>query len=177
MRDELEALLEEDEEETEDTPELFPDGTVPPRIKSGQRESREKSAGVLGDNILRPQMGKRAEDMEDSLRHGKNAAETMEEGGVGETEKDLYSYGRLTSKGYTGAMEGPQRRREAAAERFYRELRSLRQAADRRAPQREESVHLVRELGEATAGNLDAAGIDRLFQRDARRYDGGFTWQ
>lgn len=58
----------------------------------------------------------------------------------------------------------------------YTALRRVRQAVEYRPVRRGEKIRLEKQSGSPSEG-LDAAGLDRLFQRDARRYDGGFTWQ
>lgn len=60
---------------------------------------------------------------------------------------------------------------------FYRELARLHRAARYR---REESVAPpplpTPDQREAQGDHFSAARLDRVFQRDARRYDGGFSW-
>ena len=75
-----------------------------------------------------------------------------------------------------GELRLPGRLREDPAGRFYRALLRSGRAAGYRRPEERGSVQVVREQA-AELPAPDAARLDRLFQRDARRYDGGFTWQ
>ena len=64
-----------------------------------------------------------------------------------------------------------------SAEALYLGLIRARQAAGYRRPAESRRIPLVKETNGVAASGLDAAGMDRVFQRDARRYDGGFKWQ
>ena len=63
------------------------------------------------------------------------------------------------------------------AEALYLGLIRARQAAGYRRPAESRRIPLVKGTNGFTASGLDAAGMDQIFQRDARRYDGGFKWQ
>ena len=84
--------------------------------------------------------------------------------------------------------EGRSRRREISAdaplsgvpggaEALYLGLIRAHQAAEYRRPDLAQRIPLSREESGFRAAGPDAADLDRIFQRDARRYDGGFTWQ
>ena len=69
-------------------------------------------------------------------------------------------------------------RREDNARTLYRTLTRTGQAVKTAVLSRESSrTPLVRQSTPAADPGRDALWLDRIFQRDARRYDGGFTWQ
>lgn len=151
MTDELERLLEEEDEESQ-VPQVFSAGA------GGFWRKREMgkapAAAVLQES------GEKGAVDGPPLRGG------LEEGSAVKAAAEAAPL--LEAGGRSYAPEG--------ARDLYRTLLETRRAAEYRPPQRGERVKLVKEPA-PEAGRLDAAGLDRLFQRDARRYDGGFTWQ
>lgn len=68
--------------------------------------------------------------------------------------------------------------REGSARTLYRTLTRVGRAArTRREPTERGRIPLLREERQSAAADPDILRLDRAFQRDARRYDGGFTWQ
>ena len=93
---------------------------------------------------------------------------------AGEEKRELLPDGREAE----WAEDLPERRGQIPdARRLYLGLIRARQAAQYRRPGAGQRVALEKESGSSRSLELDAAGMDRIFQRDARRYDGGFTWQ
>ena len=90
----------------------------------------------------------------------------------GESETAFFS----RQAGNTDGEE--ERRREDNARTLYRTLtrtgRAVKTAVQSRESRR---TPLVRQSAPAADSGRDALWLDRIFQRDARRYDGGFTWQ
>lgn len=179
MTDELELLLEEEEErEEQELPALFP-------VK--HRAARD---GRPGEVQAAP--GPEEERPETVLRLPQQGAARFEawEGFAPQTETEPFARASGTEGGAvaeeTASSGAPEETggafwragtlRQEAAGRFYRTLlRNGRAAGYRRAEERG-SVRVVRQQA-AGAPATDAAALDRLFRRDARRYDGGFTWQ
>ncbi len=61
---------------------------------------------------------------------------------------------------------------------FYERMVRTRQEADYRRPQKELFFPSPEGRENRSEGAVwEAAALDRIFQRDARRYDGGFSWQ
>ena len=77
---------------------------------------------------------------------------------------------------FTGLNEESFRKENAG--RFYETLsRTKRMARTVMRPTEKVRTPLVRQETTETRPGEDARWLDRIFQRDARRYDGGFTWQ
>lgn len=169
MTDELELLLEEEEEREErELPDLFPAGSrrVPGRI--WEEEGTERAPWYPEGET---EWGERSEPT--PLTEG--GALAQEAGTEGETpvEKAM-APGSLEEGGGTFLRRGMLR--QEAAGRFYRALLQTGHAAGyRRAGESGRTQVVSRQASEAPLP--DAADLDRLFRRDARRYDGGFTWQ
>lgn len=188
MTDELELLLEEEEAREEgelpalfpvrsragrdrptgETPMSFPPAETPMapapaekgRVTALRAAERTGERGERRGNRPPPaetESSIRAEEAQSSL-----SAEKAESPRSFETEE--------------GALRLPGRFREDAAGRFYRALLRTGRAANYRRTEERESVRPGREQA-AESPAPDAAGLDRLLRRDARRYDGGFTWQ
>lgn len=67
--------------------------------------------------------------------------------------------------------------RQAPVGALYVDLSRARQAARYRRPTAGQRISLVKETDGAGPVGWDPAEVDRAFQIDARRYDGGFSWQ
>ena len=150
MTDELELLLEEEERKEEDTVfEFSAVGSVFSGIK--------KQAGLAEDSGNGTAAEREVADGE--------TVDTVGRTGFGETALLIGAASR-------------EHRPEKVARWFYRRLSRAKQAAEYRRPAASGGVRLVKaEAGQRQDAGLTAGSIDREFQRDARRYDGGFTWQ
>ncbi len=190
MRDELETLLEEAEVPGEETPQVL----EPPRVAVWKRRgetawaeeessARVAAAALAGEGRrsaeeaarLVPWRRKavseeRREDEAESVA-GASEAEAVRE----PTEAALEPL-RVRGTVLTGVeLSGSAAR---AAQGLYQALEKGRRAAGYRPGSVGGGVRLVRERGSASLpAAADAKELDRQFQRDARRYDGGFTWQ
>ena len=201
MTDELELLLEEEEDrEEQELPALFP---VKYRAVWDRLPGEAPAASVPAENgrAMAFRAAERAGEQADERgEQRENRALLTETKPYIQTEKA--ADGLLTGGARSGipseeaqrslsaekterpcsfeTVEGefrfPGRLREDPAGRFYRALLRSGRAAGYRRAEEGRSVRVVREQA-AEAPAPDAAGLDRLFQRDARRYDGGFTWQ
>lgn len=190
MRDELEALLEEAEEPGEEIPRVL----EPPRVAIWKERgetawAEEESLGRAAVDALtgngRQAAGERTgfvpwrvkavseESREDEAESvaGDSEAEAVRE----PTEAALEPL-RVRGTVLTGGeLSGAAAR---AAQELYQALDKGRRAAGYRPGAAGGGVRLVRERGSASLpAAADARELDRQFQRDARRYDGGFTWQ
>ena len=103
-------------------------------------------------------------------------AESGLTGPAAETASHEAAAGTVSYETAVGEGSLPALRREDAAGRFYRTLTRIERAAGYRRAEGRETVRVVGQ-GAEPPSLPDAAGLDRLLQRDARRYDGGFTWQ
>lgn len=181
MTDELELLLEEEEEREEQEQEL--PGLFPVKYR-GVRDGRP------GEVQAAP--GPEEERPETVLRLPRRGAARFEawEGFAPQTETEPFNRAPGTEGGaaveVTASPGSPEKTgsaflragtlRQEAAGRFYRALLRSGRAAGYRRAERGESIRVVNRQTTGTPAP-DAAALDRLFQRDARRYDGGFTWQ
>ena len=183
MTDELELLLEEEEEREErELPALFP-----VKYQAGRNrlpgETPAASAPAENGRTLAFRAAERTgEQIEGQEEQQVNQAplveaepyiqsEKAESGPAAEEAENLFPFETVE-----GEFRFPGRLREDPAGRFYRTLLRSGRAAGYRRPEERGSVQVVREQA-AELPAPDAARLDRLFQRDARRYDGGFTWQ
>lgn len=191
MIDRLELLLERGEEQEEDIPDLFTQsghGPVLRRRDNGREERGLEAAGPLRGEAAAPSPGKEAGDGERSVE--KRTEETV----LGEVVSRLFSAlpeeaeqirGQAPEGLPAGKQDGrPERdltaRRGAASfeGQFYERLARTGRAADYRRPRGREYLPLAKpEERRAEGAFLEAAALDRIFQRDARRYDRGFAWQ
>lgn len=85
----------------------------------------------------------------------------------------------LTKNGLeSGGEPGEELRGEENARGFYRLLAQTKRMVQTAArPAEKTRTPMVRQERAETRTGQDARWLDRIFQRDARRYDGGFTWQ
>lgn len=192
MTDELELLLEEEEErEEQELPALFP---VKYRAGWDRLPGEAPAASVPAENgqtqafraaeRAGEQADERGEQRENRalLTETKPYIQTEEaQSGLSAEEAESSSVAEKTESLFScetveGEFRLPGRLREDPAGRFYRALLRSGRAAGYRRAEEGRSVRVVREQA-AEFPAPDAAGLDRLFQRDARRYDGGFTWQ
>ena len=103
------------------------------------------------------------------------SAEIPEEQAVLLSGEERETSGFLRSE--TEGAEGETYRRENARS-LYRMLSQTRRMARTAArPGEKVRTPMVRQETAEAGHGQDARWLDRIFQRDARRYDGGFTWQ
>lgn len=183
MTDELELLLEEEEEREErELPALFP-----VKYQAGRNrlpgETPAASAPAENGRTLVFRAANRTDEQTDEREERREnrtpLAETEPYVQAEEAQSNLSAEKMESPFSFEteeGELQLPGRLREDAAGRFYRALLQSGRAAGYRRPEERGSVQVVREQA-AELPAPDAARLDRLFQRDARRYDGGFTWQ
>ncbi len=176
MMDALEALLEEEEQEGEELPALFPQGGIRRKQKQEEEAPWPKEARAEGG----------VED--DAGSHtGLSEKETAHLARKQEGRERAEGVARLTDLPLAGGWKrGSAIARELSfeptlwggEEALYESMKRTRQAAGYRREPSGGWIPLEKgTAGEARSYGLDAAALDKLVGRDARRYDGGFTWQ
>lgn len=170
MTDELELLLDEDpEEEVVELSPIWADDMNLPR-KEGSQDAKKavwSEADRSGPAVWK-------------------IDEVLQEQGM-PVEQDVSEEGEMPPEGGSRLFRKGLRdvttrllRRENSGERsageVYRMLTRSRQAAGYQRPGGRERIPLLREET-PVGGESDILRLDRAFQRDARRYDGGFTWR
>ena len=153
MRDELEAILEDEEALEAELAHILSTRVVVYR-KNNRQQPEEQ--GLSGQAVR-----------EEGEAFSGRTTET------GERWEELpgRSAAAGRSEGITIAGAFP------AEESLYVGLAKTRQAAQYRRPAAGQRISLEKEPAGTRAERLDPAWLDQLFRRDARRYDGGFTWQ
>ena len=180
MTDELELLLEEEEEREEgELPALFP---VQYRAGRDRLTGETPMAPAPAEKGWAPAFRavNRADERGEQRENRVPLAEAEPYVRTEEAQSSL-SAEKAESPSFSfeteeGELRLPGRFREDAAGRFYRALLRTGRAAGYRRTEERGSVRVVREQA-AESPAPDAAELDRLLRRDARRYDGGFTWQ
>jgi len=173
MTDELELLLEEQVQEEE---------RPGPRLLMEKRryQPARKRAAVPGEEGRVEQQTVETVQEEEERFSKAEAGEGKDAGEVGELL-------RRSVLQKPGAEREPFRQRWGHREEFgavnaaraaYEELSRIKQAAGYRRPFSGAGVRLMKPSADAARSmQVSVQEIDRLFQRDARRYDGGFVWQ
>ncbi len=190
MTDQLELLLENEEEKEENIPDLFTHNGHGParRRRHGTTEEEggvERSAAVLEGTAP---SGKAETGMEKP--GGRRVEETLLDGMVSRLFSALpggkREGGQLETTGLSPERQGARAGRDLQAargsvpfaQRFYDGLLRAERAADYQKPQGRDYLPLVKPEERRAEGVFrEADALDRIFQRDARRYDRGFAWQ
>lgn len=128
--------------------------------------------GIFRVKAAYPRAGKAREARAESVRARIWEAKGAEPARAGETGPQAWDTGTAEELWTESAEEI----RTARSGSLYGELARTRQAARYRRPAAGQKVSLEKERVTAEGTGLAAADLDKLFQRDARRYDGGFTW-
>lgn len=135
-------------------------------------EERTGSAGFLGKEALQTAVraGELAGRVGDRARRGEMLPEAVSAGEEGAGTAEIAGIEQVRGAAEVAGME---RIRGTALARQARQRRS---AAQYSRQIQSRSVRWTLDRGTAGAGetSLSPEGLDRLFQRDARRYDGGF---
>lgn len=169
MTDELEALLKEEPEEEEWLVQLLSAGGagyVPSRKSGVERGTGMKGADGEASTYIRERDSQAEEDVEPI---GAEAGASPEEAVLSALQKDTAAVKGMNVRSAAGNENG--------AETLYRTLLRGRWAADYQRPVGNGRIPLAREAVQTVQSSKDILQMDRAFQRDARRYDGGFTWQ
>lgn len=173
MTDELEALLEEEEEEEPAFPLLR--GAWAVRKKTAQAGGEEGSSdGETAEPEA--QAARRGEGPDDGAAAARGVAPVWEETGFGSFRRGLAPFQK--KRGVPDAPDRVVAEKKPPEAALYESMTRTRQAAGYRRERG--AVWLPLEKAAPLAGGVqgvDATALDRVFQRDARRYDGGFTWQ
>ena len=136
------------------------------RLLSEEQEEQEAVAEVLKLRVTEYSVGRK--DGTASVEAGEESAADLS----GESEEVPF-WGQV---GRTDVEE--ELRSEDNARTLYRLLTQTRRAVRTvRQPRESGRAPLVRQSTPVADPGRDALWLDRIFQRDARRYDGGFTWQ
>lgn len=165
MRDELERLLEEEAESAEAVAESLTGKVFPVPAAWEQRagtEGVEEAASAVGREALAERAGET----------------TGEPSARPERERAAVRRGQSVERSALFREDGGAAAARQNAGRVYQTLLKAQRAARSRSDMtaaglRQPLERTVSPLGQGQ----EAAGVDRAFQRDARRYDGGFTWQ
>lgn len=154
MRDELERLLKQREEEEETVPEWL--ATREMRLAAMAERRRDGEKETEGEKRSAEEPAAEQWEREKAFFSEMFLQENRENNRPGDGEK--------TGMGRARALyEGLARVRRAA--RFSQEIPATRPIS---LPDGQAAFSQLRQ---------NALQLDRAFQRDARRYDGGFTWQ
>ena len=177
MKDYLEPLLQTQEEETDsaDWSEL---GQLTGR-------NRHRSAERAAQVELRPARARAAfaqgmqrvsvEPGEGSKRENRVAPDGEGPGGMFLGPPEEFPVGGRLGR-TAGSTPTPGQRRTDGAAWLYGQLRQSLARTDRPGQTAGQSIPLEREERAASGRGLSLEQVDRLFQRDARRYDGEFTF-
>ena len=150
MRDELEALLENEE------------------------ELEAELAHVLAHRTF--YYYKKKENPVEQTTGQENSVQEPEAEFLPQRERDALGWEKLHRERMPSEIAGISAV-SGGAEALYLGLIRARQAAGYRRPDSAQRIPLSKEESAFRAAGTDAADLDRILQRDARRYDGGFTWQ
>lgn len=164
MTDELEALLKEEQEEEEGIFRLLSAGSM--GYAAYRKNGSER--GLAAEKAD----GGRAVDVqaeEDAGPVGTVDEILPEEAVLSALRRDAAAVKAISVRTVSG--------KEGSAQALYRTLMRSRRAVSYQRPVGSSKTPLVRETVQTVSGNKDVLQLDRAFQRDARRYDGGFTWQ
>ena len=157
MRDELERLLQAEEEETEQVAEVLQFRAT---AYSTEPKGRSGTENLLEGQTDFPAKAN-GDFPEDRIKFFAGAEEKLP--GI---IRERFAW--LNEESF---------RRENAGQ-FYEALsRTKRMARTAVRPTEKVRTPMVRQETDQTRPGQDARWLDRIFQRDARRYDGGFTWQ
>lgn len=188
MTDELEALLKEEQEEEEEIFQLLSTGSVRYAAyqKAGNRNGTAAEEAGSRSRAAAEEAGSRRIDAAGrDIAAIKRAVDiqTEENTGPGDTveevlpEETVLSALRRDAAAVKGMSAWGVGGKESSAQALYRVLVRNRRAVRYQRPTGSGKIPFVRETVQTVGGNKDILQLDRAFQRDARRYDGGFTWQ